>query len=515
MKYALSHVIDTLDGLVWAASADGLVDFVNRRWLEYTGFGIEQARGQGWQKAIHEEDLPALLADGAASRSSSEPHDTEVRMRRFDGEYRWFLIRALPMTDAAGEVVGWCGLNIDIEDRRRAEQGLRERERELGELLDRIPGFVATADAQGRHDFSSKRTLAYTRRTLEQNRGLGFIGSLRPEEQEQVKQLWLRCVAHGEAMDVVHQMRRYDGVYRWFHTRVEPFRDESGQIVRWYGLLTDIDDQRKAEDALHQREQELSAAMQVATLAQLSASIAHEISQPLSGILTNASTGLRMLSGESPNVEGALETARRTIRDAHRAAEVIARLRALFAQKNGATEAVDLNEAIREVITLLRSQIQAGSVNLRTEFHDDLPTVVGDRIQLQQVILNLLVNAIEAMSEIDDRPRQLLVRTERENGDRVRFSVQDSGFGLPADAVDRFFEAFYTTKPGGMGIGLSVSRSIIERHHGKLWASANDGPGAQFSFSIPISPPGMASGPDPDTETTPATTDAVRPSRNS
>jgi PAS domain S-box-containing protein len=514
MKYALSHVIDTLDGLVWAASADGLVDFVNRRWLEYTGFGIEQARGQGWQKAIHEEDLPALLADGAASRSSSEPHDTEVRMRRFDGEYRWFLIRALPLTDAAGEVVGWCGLNIDIEDRKRAEQGLRERERELRQLLDRIPGFVAIADSQGRHEYASTRTLAYTHNTLEKISGLGFVGSVHPDEQASVRDLWLSCVARGEAMDVVHRMRRFDGVYRWFHTRVEPFRDENGEIFRWYGLLTDIDDQRRAEETLHQREQELSAAMQVATLAQLSASIAHEISQPLSGILTNASTGLRMLAGESPNVEGALETARRTIRDANRAAEVITRLRALFARKNGATEQVDLNEAVREVIALLRSQIQSGRVNLRTEFHDDLPAVAGDRIQLQQVILNLLLNAIEAMSDIDDRPRQLLVRTERENGDRVRFSVQDSGVGLPADAVDRFFEAFYTTKPGGMGIGLSVSRSIIERHHGSLQAAANDGPGATFSFSISSEPPGTADARNSDTIQTAVNTETARLSRN-
>ena len=160
MQYELSQVVDTLDALVWTAAADGGVDFVNRRWCDYTGLGIDQARGQGWQAAFHSEDLPALLKDGASSRASSEPHDTEARIRRFDGEYRWFLIRALPLTDASGQVIGWAGLNIDIEDRKRAEQALRARELELRDVLERVPGFVAVADSQGRTEYASKRIIA-------------------------------------------------------------------------------------------------------------------------------------------------------------------------------------------------------------------------------------------------------------------------------------------------------------------------------------------------------------------
>jgi PAS domain S-box-containing protein len=488
MNNELSHVVDMLDGLVWTATADGLVDFVNRRWREYTGFGIDEARGQGWQAAFHSDDLPALLNDGAASRASSESHDTEARMRRFDGEYRWFLIRALPLKDGSGQVVGWCGLNIDIEDRKRAEQALRERERELRELLDRVPGFIAVADAQGRTEYASKRILAYTDVTFEQMREDGIVNAIHPDEQEWVRKERLRCVALGDVMDIEHRVRRADGVYRWFRTRVEPFRDESGKIVRWYGLLTDIDEQRRAEDALRQREQQLSTAMQVATVAQLSASIAHEISQPLSGILTNASTCMRMLSGDPPNVDGAIETARRTIRDANRAADVITRLRALFARKAGPSESVDLNEATRAVMGMLRSQLERNRILARAELCDELPRVPGDRIQFEQVILNLLLNAVEAMSGVDDRPRQLLVRTERDASHEVRLSVQDAGTGFGADGVDRLFEAFYTTKNGGMGVGLAVSRSIIENHHGKLWAAPNQGPGATFAFSIPLRP---------------------------
>jgi signal transduction histidine kinase len=217
----------------------------------------------------------------------------------------------------------------------------------------------------------------------------------------------------------------------------------------------------------------------------LTASIAHEVNQPLSGIITNAGACLRMLAADPPNVEGARETAKRTIRDGNRASELTTRLRTLFSKKESTTEPVDLNEAAQEVIALSLSDLQRNRVILRPEFADDLPVVTGDRVQLQQVILNLLKNASDAMSAVNDRPRQLQIRTERCTGDQVRLTVQDAGIGLDPQAMDRLFQAFYTTKNDGMGIGLSISRSIIERHHGRLWAEPNDGPGATFSFSIP------------------------------
>jgi C4-dicarboxylate-specific signal transduction histidine kinase len=217
----------------------------------------------------------------------------------------------------------------------------------------------------------------------------------------------------------------------------------------------------------------------------LTASIAHELNQPLSGIVTNASTCTRMLASDPPNVEGARETARRTIRDGNRASEVITRLRALFSKKESTIESVDLNDATREVIALSMNELQRGRVILHHELAEDLPAVTGDRIQLQQVILNLLRNASDAMISVDDRPRELLITTERDEGDQVRVSIKDVGMGLDRQGIERLFDAFYTTKNGGMGIGLSVSRSIVENHHGRLWASLNEGPGATFSFSIP------------------------------
>jgi C4-dicarboxylate-specific signal transduction histidine kinase len=225
----------------------------------------------------------------------------------------------------------------------------------------------------------------------------------------------------------------------------------------------------------------------VTSLGVLTASIAHEVNQPLSGIVTNASTCLRMLAADPPNVEGARETARRTIRDGHRASEVITRLRALFGKQDATTASVDLNEATREVMALARSELQRSRVMLRSDLADDLPPIKGDRVQLQQVILNLLLNAADAMRGVDDRPRQMVISTARDEGDRVRLTVQDAGVGFAPDDAARLFDAFYTTKRGGMGIGLSVSRSIIASHQGRLWAELNDGPGATFAFSLPCS----------------------------
>ena len=232
---------------------------------------------------------------------------------------------------------------------------------------------------------------------------------------------------------------------------------------------------------------QLAHANRVATLGQLSASIAHEINQPLSGILTNASTGLRMLAADPPNVEGARETARRTIRDGNRAHEVIKRLRALFSKKDLTIESVDLNEATREVIALSLSEFQRNGVIWQAELADDLPLVRCDRVQLQQVILNLLRNALDAMSAVDDRLKQLTVRTAMSEPDQVTLAVQDSGPGVDPANLERIFDAFYSTKPGGLGMGLSVCRAIVEAHSGKLWATTGTPHGAIFQLTLPVS----------------------------
>jgi signal transduction histidine kinase len=281
-----------------------------------------------------------------------------------------------------------------------------------------------------------------------------------------------------------HRLEMPDRSVKYLRVVAHGTKDQEGR-VEYIGAIQDMTQRRLSEETLSKTRSELAHVARAMSLGALTASIAHEVNQPLSGIITNASTCLRMLDADPPDLNGARETARRTLRDGNRASDVITRLRALFGKKGVTSDSVDLNEATREVIALSRSELQRSRVTLRTELADGLPAVTGDRVQLQQVILNLLLNAAQAMNSVDDRSRRLMIRTEREGEDHVRLTVQDVGVGFAGKDVDRLFEAFYTTKTGGMGIGLSVSRSIIESHHGRLWAAPNDGPGATFSFSIP------------------------------
>ena len=287
-----------------------------------------------------------------------------------------------------------------------------------------------------------------------------------------------------------------DRSIKYLHAVAHAVRDRDGRL-EYLAAVQDVTERRLSEEALSKARSELAHVARVASLGALTASIAHEVNQPLSGIITNASTCLRMLDADPPNLDGARETARRTIRDGNRASDVITRLRALFSNREATSEAVDLNEATREVIALLLGELQRNQVIVRPELAVDLPPVPGDRVQLQQVILNLLQNASEAMSGVGERPREVVIRTAREEMDRVRLTVQDAGVGLEPRTMDKLFEAFYTTKRDGMGIGLSISRSIIQTHHGCLWAEPNDGPGATFGFSIPCGSTVRGPGPGP------------------
>jgi PAS domain S-box-containing protein len=308
-----------------------------------------------------------------------------------------------------------------------------------------------------------------------------------PEDAPMMHDIIERARAGGTDFELVHRLLMPDGSVKYLTATAQRGSDAGGR-PEYIGAVQDVTQRRLSEDGLAKASSELAKVARATSLGVLTASIAHEVNQPLSGIVTNASTCLRMLDASPPNLDGARETARRTIRDGNRASEVITRLRALFRREEFTLELLDLNELTREVIALSLSDLQRRRVALQLELSDQLPTITGDRIQLQQVILNLLRNASDAMVGIDDRPRQLLVRTQREQSDRVRVSVRDAGVGVDAESMNKLFDPFFTTKTDGMGIGLSVSRSIIERHRGRLWAESNDGPGATFSFSIPSDP---------------------------
>jgi PAS domain S-box-containing protein len=649
----LRSTIDSIPGFVWSTTSEGEVDFLDQRWHDFTGASQEGSLGAQWQAAIHPSDADELLAYWSNLLKTGQPGEFEARLRRFDGTYRFFLIRVVPLRDDNGRIVKWYGLNTDIEDRKRAESllageklllemvasdapltttldalctlveqiaddcrcsillidptgthlqhgsapslpdslnnalngrplnvdsgpcataaylneqvissDIESETRWSGyewcplalahglkacwstpiasksgivrgifaiyytepraptardqELIDQITHIASIAIERTQKDTALKRSEAFLAKAqrlsltgsfswqVEQNEitwseqayrifefdqsfpvTLEMIADrVHPEDIPMFIDMLDRARGNGSDFEYLHRLLMPDGAIKYLHLVAHGTRDPDGNL-EYIGAVQDVTEQKVSEEALEKLRSELAHVSRVTSLGAITASIAHEINQPLSGIITNASTCLRMLAADPPNVDGALETARRTIRDGNRTSEIITRLRALFSKKEAVSENVDLNEATREVVALAFSELQRARIVLRTEFENYLPLVTGDRVQLQQVILNLLLNAIDAMANVQDRSKQLTITTQRDDEFRVRLTVQDTGTGFDTESRDRLFEAFYTTKNDGMGIGLSISRSIIERHQGRLWATPNDGPGASFFFSIP------------------------------
>ena len=389
----------------------------------------------------------------------------------------------------------FTGYLRDITERKRNEEALLEAHSELARSEERWRSVfensaigVALTELHGRFIAANpvfQRMVGYTEEELQQ---LSFI-DITVEEDRNPNWALIEELLEGKRrqFQIEKQYRRKNGGAVWVRNSVSVVSGTERLPRFLMALSEDVTERRLAEEALNETRSELAHMARVTTLSTLTASIAHEVNQPLSGIVTNASTCLRMLDANPPNLEGARETARRTIRDGNRASEVIARLRALFSKKNAIFEMFDLNEAVEEVIALSVSELQRNRVVLQLDLAVDLPSLSGDRIQIQQVILNLLRNGSDAMSTVDDNPRELLIKTECEDSGGVRLSVKDSGVGIDSEIEKKLFEAFYTTKGDGMGIGLSVSRSIVQQHQGRLWAIRNEGPGATFAFSIPRS----------------------------
>jgi len=481
----LAQIIDTIPAYVWSARSDGSTDFLNKHYLDYLGVQRDHVRDRGWATVVHPDDLEAHLETWNELVTSGRTGESKTRLRRFDGQYRWFLNRASQLQDDAGNIK-WFGVTIDIEELMRAEENLRASEWNLRRLTETIPQMLWSAEPDGAIDYCNARLLDFTGFDANEIMGDGWKKLVHPDDLGQAARAWVASVATGTPFQVEARLiHSANQSYRWCLTTALPLRDNDGKILKWHGVCVDMHDWKEAQDELRKTQAELAHATRVMTMGQLTASIAHELNQPLAGIMTNAGTGLRMLTAEPPNVDGARETARRTIRDANRASEVISRLRALFAKRDTASEIVDLNAAVQEVVALSVNELQRNGVGIRLTLAPDLPYVMGDRVQLQQVALNFILNAAESMAGEKDRTKEIVVSTKVEATGHVKVAVKDTGSGFDPTSAERLFTPFYTTKSNGMGIGLSVSRTIVEQHQGRLWAEQNDGPGSTFCFSIP------------------------------
>lgn len=488
----LEHIINAVPGLVWSADAQGAITFLSQQYLDYIGLDAEHALDGAWQQAIHPNDARGLLAAWSQAMAEGRAAEHEARLRRADGGYRWMLFRASPHFDDAGQITEWFGVNIDIEDRkcaqdalRGSEAALRDSERRLQQIVSSIPGLTWSSDADGATTFWSPQYLDYAGVRLEDVLGFGFTDYIHPDDRDATLEQWGEMIATGTPGESELRLRGADGQYRWFLIRASPFFDEDGNLTQWFGVNVDIENRKRAVEDLRQSQNHLAHMTRMTTMGELAVSIAHEVNQPLMAIVTNAGACLRWLDGAQTDIAMARQAAERIVRDGHRAGDIITSLRDLARKTAPRMERVRVEQIIQVVLDLLQGELQRHGVTAKAQLEHSPITILGDITQLQQVVLNLIMNAIEAMAGGRDGPRRLAIHARTSEGEAI-VSVSDTGPGLGSDDPDRLFEAFFSTKAEGIGMGLSICRSIIEAHGGKIWACTNGTQGSVFSFTLPL-----------------------------
>ena len=485
----LRLVIDTIPTLVWRAGSDGVPDFLNQPALDYTGISLDQA-AIAWPRAFHPDDKKGMLVKWSAIQASGMRGELEARLRRSDGEYRWFLFRAEPLRDGMGNIVTWYGSSTDIEDRKRAELALRESEQRFRDYAETGSDWLWETGPDHRIIGVSEHVNAVG---IEPSRITGVARWDTATDVESEPEKWrLHQAAHDERQpfrDFVYCTVSASGSPVYIRSSGKPFFDADGNFLGYRGTGTDVTATiraDRAEQALRKAQAELAHVTRVTTLGELTASIAHEVNQPLAAVIANADACLRWLDRSPPDLAAARRSVEWVVNDGNRASEVIRRVRALVSKTDIEKVQLDVNNVVREVIALVQGELSSHRVSLRTELAQALPTILGDRVQLQQVIINLVVNGIEAMEPVTDRQRELVIRSGRDETGRVLLSVTDCGVGISAENANRMFNAFFTTKFSGMGMGLSICRSIVEAHGGHLSVFGNKGHGATFQFVLPL-----------------------------
>jgi len=507
---------EALPQLVWGAGPDGGCDYFSTQWTNYTGVAEGHLLGWRWMDALHPDDREPTRQFWMESVAGRQVYDVEYRIRRSDGTYGWFKTRGTPIRDSEGRIVKWFGTCTDITDQKRAEQTLRDQEVELRQARDllEIKVMERTKELQRNEAYLEEaQRLSHTgswawnvaRRenvhwSQEHYRLFGLdpqtdsssfetaIQRIHPEDRATFNNAVERAIRERSDFDVDFRTVLPDGSTKFVHSVGHPVFSASGELVEFVGTVMDVTQRREAEkerERLRQIQADLAHMNRATTMGELTVSLAHEINHPIAAAITDANTCLRWLKREQPDLEEAREAASRVVKDASRAAEIVSRVRLLFKKSAPQRERVDVNDVIQEMIVLLRNEASRHSISVRTDLTPDLPRIMGDRVQLQQVLLNLMINSIDAMKEEKDT-REITIQSQRVDDDHLQMSVSDTGIGLPSDQADQIFNAFYTTKPHGTGMGLRISRSIVESHGGRLWASNNSPRGASFHFTLPI-----------------------------
>jgi PAS domain S-box-containing protein len=479
----LRRLVDAMPAMIWRADPSGRIDRWNRTMIETIGKPWDTSETFDLISKIDSAQAREVEQRWAKSVRLGIPYEDTYRILGNDGSYHWHLVRAQPLRDDGGNIIGWYGVHTDIDALKQAESALQTREHELLNIIDTVPSMLWAASPTGEATHISRRLSEYSGWPLEKFLNLGWEEYHHPDDFETTKKEFVRSIQTGESFNSVHRLRRADGEYRWHHVMGEPLRDPEGKIIQWYGLSIDIDDRKKAEDHLRETRAKLNKASRIAMVAELSASIAHELNQPLTSVLANAQASKRWLAATPPNLDEVAASIERVVRDARSADQTMQNIRALFRRESFDRKEASVPEMISEAVRLVREDANKRAVPIQCIFEKDLPLVVVDPILIQEIFINLISNAIEAM-ENNPREPQITITVAVLNDTEMAIDVIDNGPGV--DDPEKIFDAFVTTKDEGMGIGLAVSRSIAEAHEGQLSAANHPDFGATFTLKLPI-----------------------------
>jgi PAS domain S-box-containing protein len=530
----LRQIVDGIPALITVTNAAGELEFVNRQVQEYFGKTVEELKSWATGDAIHPDDLPRLVTAWRQAVETGHPFECEHRLRRADGVYRWFHGRAFPMWDAAGQIRRWHVFQTDVDERKRAESLLAAEKRSLeminggASLDDILNDLCASIDVQASEAISTIMVMEPERQRLWPAAGPRVPRSWHPPAMgwpigpchgccgtaayrkerviisdvatdplwpDELRELAIRNgIRAGWSEPILTNDGELLGTFALYSPKPRPPTPAEIEIITAAGHIALIaitrqrsrEALRKSEDALRNAEANLARIARMTAMGELVASIGHEMNQPLMAIVTNADACLSWLTSDKPQLDQARQAAERIVRDGHRAGDIIKSIRALAKKTTSEMTQLDINGVIEEVLVLMGDELRRHDIMLETELATGLAPIVADRIQIQQVILNLVTNAIEAMSMITGRSRVLRLSTRPEGTGAVLLAVADMGTGLDQAAKDRIFEPFFTTKPDGMGMGLSICGSIVKAHGGRLWASPNLPYGSIFQFSLPV-----------------------------
>ena len=461
-------------------------------WSEecYRIWGFDPVQGlpnreTAWRR-IHPGDQDRMYEETQEALRQKRDYTVDFRIVLPDGTVKYLEAIGHHRFSADGELVQVVGTNVDVTERKRAEEALRESEARSRSVIDGIAGLVVILAPNGEVETVNRQVFEYFGRSLEWLKNWGTNDAIHPEDLPRIAEIFQRSIATGTPFHYELRLRHFDGEYRWFDTRHVPIRDDSGRIARWYILATDIEDRTRALAQLDQMQSDFAHMNRVSMMGEWAAELSHEITQPIASARNNARAAQNFLDKRPPDLGEAREALSCVVGDADRAGDIVDRVRDHIKKAPPRKAQFDLNEAINEVIVLGRSAAIRNGVSVQTRLSEGLFPIHGDRVQLQQVVLNLLLNAVEAMGSTEAGARELLISTEQDQDHRgVLVAVRDSGPGIDPSHLERVFDAFYTTKSSGMGMGLSICRSIIDAHGGRLWAEANEPRGTIFQFTLP------------------------------